>query len=72
VTEYRETAAKGDRFRGNPIAKGDQIQGKRSRAIGDRFRGILYAINRVTKYREKVRTTFAPFNKLMHHRCKHP
>ena len=72
MTEYRETAAIGDRFRGNPAEKGDQIQGKRSGTSGDGFGGILYAINRVTKYREKVRTTFAPFNKLMHHRCKHP
>jgi len=72
VTEYRERPTKGDRFRGNPCAIGDQIQGKRSRAKGDGFREILYAIREVTEFGEKVRGMFAPFNKLMHHRCKHP
>lgn len=72
MTEYGETSAKGDRFRGNPIAIGDQIQGKRSHRSGDCFRETLYAIGGVTEYREKVLSTFAPFNKLMHHRCKHP
>jgi hypothetical protein len=71
VTEYREISGKGDCFRGNLYSIGDQIQGKLSREKGDRFQGNAVAIGAVTKTIEKVRGMFAPFNKLMHHRCKH-
>lgn len=70
MTEYREKSTKGDRFRGNPTAKGDQIQEKRSHAKGDCIQGISAVIGAVTESGEKVRGMFAPFIKLMHHRCK--
>lgn len=70
MTEYREMSAKGDCFRGNLYSIGDQIQGKLSREKGDRSQGNVVVIGEGTKSVEKVRGMFAPFNKLMHHRCK--
>lgn len=70
MTEYREMSGKGDCFWGNLYSIGDQIQGKLLRDKGDCFQGNTVAIGAVTKSIEKVRGMFAPFNKLMHHRCK--